>query len=221
VSCFRPDQHEAERNLQEITQKLWDKQNQHPDDRFRLFRAVGKVIAPKTVLYAGSYVDVAPSFIFPNVTYVDMDRRAKRFFEDEVGVKELVQAKDTAAPNVQFSFIHSDYAKLSLPEQSFDLLISLYAGFISEYCTKFLKLGGHLLVNPSHGDAALASLDERYQLAGAVISESGDYRVVQTNLADYLQPKKTVEITRELLFSTNRGVAYTRPAFAYLFERVA
>lgn len=221
MSCIRPDQHEAERNLQEITQKLWDKQNQHPDDRFRLFRAVGKVIAPKTVLYAGSYVDVAPSFIFPNVTYVDMDRRAKRFFEDEVGVKELVQAKDTAAPNVQFSFIHSDYAKLSLPEHSFDLLISLYAGFISEYCTKFLKLGGHLLVNPSHGDAALASLDECYQLAGAVISELGDYRVVQTNLADYLQPKKTVEITRELLFSTNRGVAYTRPAFAYLFERVA
>ncbi len=206
--------------LQEVTQKLWDKQNQHPDDRFRLFRAVGKVIVPKTVLYAGSYVDVAPSFIFPNVTYVDMDRRAKRFFEDEVGVKELVQAKDTAAPNVQFSFIHSDYARLSLPEQSFDLLISLYAGFISEYCTKFLKLGGHLLVNPSHGDAALASLDARYQLAGVVISQSGDYRVLQANLADYLQPKKAVEVTRELLFSTNRGVAYTRPAFAYLFERV-
>lgn len=220
MSCFKPNQHETERILQKITQKLWDKQNQHPDDRFRLFRAVGKIIVPKAVLYAGSYVDVAPSFIFPNVTYVDMDRRAKRFFEDDVGVKEIVAAKDTAAPNVQFSFIHSDYAKLSLPKQSFDLLISLYAGFISEYCTKFLKVGGHLLVNPSHGDAALASLDERYQLAGAVVSKSGDYRVVQTNLADYLQPKKTVEITRELLFSTNRGVAYTHPAFAYLFKRV-
>jgi hypothetical protein len=207
--------------VQEFTQKLWDKQNLHPDDRFRLFRAIGKIIVPKTVLYAGSYVDVAPSFTFPNVTYVDMDRRAKRFFEDDVGVKEIVAAKDTAAPNVQFSFIHSDYTKLSLPEQSFDLLISLYAGFISEYCTKFLKVGGHLLVNPSHGDAALASLDERYQLACVVVSKSGDYGVVQANLGDYLQPKKTVEITRELLFSTNRGVAYTHPAFAYLFKRVA
>jgi len=207
--------------LQEFTKKLWEKQNQHPDDRFRLFRAVGKVIMPKTVLYAGSYVDVTPSFIFPNVTYVDMDRRAKRFFEDEVGVKEIVETKNTAASNVQFSFIHSDYTKLSFPEQSFDLLISLYAGFISEYCTNFLKVGGHLLVNPSHGDAALASIDERFQLFGAVVSKSGDYRVVQTNLADYLQPKKNVEITREFLFSTNRGVAYTNPAFAYIFERVA
>lgn len=221
MSCFKLDQHEAERILQEFTQKLWDKQNQHPDDRFRLFRAIGKVIVPKTVLYAGSYVDISPSFIFPNVTYVDMDRRAKRFFEDEVGVKEIVEAKDTTASSVQFSFIHSDYAKLSLPEKSFDLLISLYAGFISEYCTKFLKVGGHLLVNPSHGDAALASLDERYRLAGAVVSKSGHYRVVQSNLVNYLKPKKTVEVTRELLFSTNRGVAYTHEAFAYLFERVA
>ena len=207
--------------MRDFTRTLWNKQNQHPDDRFRLFRAVGKVINPGTILYAGSYVDVAPSFIFPNVTYVDMDRRAKRFFDDEDGVKEIIGSKDTAAPGVQFSFIHSDYAKLALPEQSFDLLISLYAGFISEYCTRFLKVGGYLLVNPSHGDAALASLDVRYQLAGAVVSRSGDYRVVQTNLADHLQPKKTVEITRELLFSTNRGVAYTHPAFAYLFERVA
>lgn len=209
-----------ERNLQEITQKLWDKQNQHPDDRFRLFRAVGKVIAPETVLYAGSYVDVAPSFIFPNVTYVDMDKRAKRFFDDEVGVREIINAQGSAPSNIRFSFIHSDYSKLSFPEQSFDLLISLYAGFISEYCTEFLKVGGYLLVNPSHGDAALAALDERYQLAGVVISRSGDYRVLQDNLADYLQPKKAIEITRELLFSTHRGVAYTRPAFAYLFVRV-
>ena len=206
--------------MQEITRKLWDKQNQHPDDRFRLFRAVGKVIGPETVLYAGSYVDVAPSFTFPNVTYVDLDRRAKRFFDDEVGVKEIIGAQGSAPPSGQFSFIHSDYAKLSLPEQSFDLLISLYAGFISEYCTQFLKIGGHLLVNSSHGDAALASLDARYRLAGVVISQSGDYRVLQANLTDYLQPKKAVEVTRELLFSTNRGVAYTRPAFAYLFERV-
>ena len=207
--------------MREATKKLWDKQNQHPDDRLRLFRAVGKFVAPETVLYAGSYVDVAPSFVFPNVTYVDMDHRAKKFFEDVESVHEIIDAQGSAPPNGVFSFIHSDYAKLTLPEQSFDLLISLYAGFISEYCTDFLKIGGYLLVNPSHGDAALASIDKRYQLAGVVISRSGDYRVSQANLADYLQPKKPVDITRELLFSTYRGVGYTRSAFAYMFERVA
>ena len=207
--------------MREVTKKLWDKQNQHPGDRFRLFRAVSKIVAPQAVLYAGSYVDVAPSFIFPNVTYVDMDRRAKSFFEDEDGVREIISAHGPAHRNSLFSFIHSDYANLTLPEQSFDLLISLYAGFISDYCTDFLRVGGHLLVNPSHGDAALASIDERYRLAGVVISRAGEYRVSQSNLVEYLQPKKPVEITRELMFSTHRGVAYTRPAFAYIFVRVA
>ena len=207
--------------MREATKKLWDKQNQHPDDRLRLFRAVGKFVAPETVLYAGSYVDVAPSFVFSNVTYVDMDRRAKKFFEDVKGVREIIDAQGSTPPNGVFSFIHSDYAKLTLPEQSFDLLISLYAGFISEYCTDYLKIGGYLLVNPSHGDAALASIDDRYRLAGVVILQSGDYRVSATGLNDYLQPKKSADITRESLFSSNRGVGYTRSAFAYLFERVA
>jgi len=220
VSCFEHSQYNPERVLQEFTQKLWDKQNQHPDDRLHLFRAVGEVLAPESVLYAGSYVDVAPSFIFPDVTYVDMDRRAKRFFDDEAGVREIIEAQVSTPRNASFTFIPSDYTKLALTEQSFDLLISLYAGFISEYCTDFLKVGGHLLVNPSHGDAALASLDPRYRLTGVVVSQAGDYRIKQTDLGSYLQPKKSVKVTRESLFSTNRGVAYTRPAFAYLFERV-
>ena len=46
-------------------------------------------------------------------------------------------------------------------------------------------------------------IDERYLLAGASVSKSGDYHVVQANSADCLQPKKTVEITRELLFLAN------------------
>ena len=193
--------------MQEFTRKLWDKQNQRPGDRFRLFRAVGDFTAPDTVLYAGSYVDVAPSFIFPNVTYVDMDRRARRFFDDKSGVREVIEAEGLLGSNASFSFIHSDYTKLTLPEQSFDLLISLYAGLISEYFTDFLKVGGHLLVNPSHGDAALASLDERYRLAGVVEAQAGDYSIIQADLETFLQSKKGVEVTRELLFSTNRGVA--------------
>ena len=211
VGCF----------LHEVTKKLWDKQNQHPDDRFRLFRAVGKFVSPDADLYAGSYVDIAPSFIFPNVTYVDMDRRANSFFQDEDGVREIIDAQGTACTDYQVSFIHSDYANLTFDKTSFDLLISLYAGFISEHCTKFLKIGGHFVVNPSHGDAALASIDDRYKLVGAVISKSGDYRVSQANLGDYFQPKRPTNVTRELLFSTRRGIAYKRSAFAYIFQRVA
>jgi len=203
------------------TKMLWDKQNQHPGDRWRLFSAISKVLAPARILYAGSYVDIAPSFVFPDVTYVDVDRRAAAFFEDRDGVREIIESHDGHPQNGRITFIHSDYAKLELKPQSFDLLISLYAGLISETCTGFLKTGGHLLVNPSHGDAALTSIDPRYQLAGVVLSRGGDYHVSSEDLQNYLVPKKQVEVTRDLLFASNRGIAYTRPAFAYLFKRVA
>ncbi|SLN17714.1 class I SAM-dependent methyltransferase [Roseisalinus antarcticus] len=206
--------------LRKGTKTLWDKQNRHPGDRSRLFGAVGRVISPAAVLYPGSYVDIAPSMVFPDVTYSDMDRRAARFFDDTDGVREIL-AEEGAPPDRRLSFIHADYAELSLPEQSFDLLVSLYAGFVSEHCTAFLKVGGHLLVNPSHGDAALAAIDPRYALAGVVVSRSGDYQVSRSDLGAYLQPSKALEITREMLFATGRGVAYTRPAFAYIFERVS
>ncbi|SMY08501.1 hypothetical protein [Flavimaricola marinus] len=206
--------------MQTATKTLWDRQNQHPGDRHRLFQAVGAVLEPARVLYAGSYVDIAPSFVFPDVTYVDMDKRAKRFFDDPEGVREIIDRHAPKCSDCRFAFLHSDYAKLNLPEQTFDLLISLYAGFISEHCTRFLEVGGHLLVNPSHGDAALASIDDRYALSGVVLSQGGAYRVRQTGLDAYMQPKTAVEITREGLFASQRGVAYTRPAFAYLFERV-
>lgn len=201
------------------TRQLWNRQNQHPNDRWRLFRSIAGALHPQKVLYPGSYVDVAPSFVFPDVTYVDVDRRAAAFFEDVEGVEGIIKDHDTSPSNPSFRFIHADYTDLDLNAESFDLLISLYGGFISEYCTEFLKIGGCLLVNPSHGDAALASIDPRYELSGVVVSRSGNYHISEANLSSYLIPKKPIEVTRDRLFQTCRGIAYTRSPFAYLFTR--
>ena len=119
-------------------------------------------------------------------------------------------------------FIGADYADaLDLDDGEFDLLISLYAGFISEHCTRYLRVGGTLLVNPSHGDAAMASIDPRYRLTGVVTARSGRYSVSTRELDTYLVPKREVEVTRESLHASGRGVGYTKSPFAYLFERVA
>ena len=109
--------------------------------------------------------------------------------------------------------------ELGLADESFDLLASLYAGLVSEYCTRYLRVGGTLLVNSSHGDAAMASIDSRYRLAGVVTSRAGNYRVSMDGLDSYLIPKRSVEVTAELLHRTGRGIAYTRSPFAYLFQR--
>lgn len=176
----------------------------------------------KTVLYPGSFVDLAPSFVWPTVTYVDMDRRAEQFFDDEAGVQELLgeHGVEPAAHSVRF--IAADYRDaFELDEGEVDLLISLYAGFVSEACTQHLRIGGTLLVNPSHGDAAMASIDRRYRLQAVVTSRASEYGVDDQNLDTYLVSKRAVDVTKELLHGTGRGIAYTKLPFAYLFTRVA
>ena len=203
------------------TAELWAKQDQHQGDRWRLFSAVAEAVEVNSVFYPGCYVDVAPSFVFDSVTYLDLDRRTPGFFADTDGVLELIAQHD-GPPDPDVTFIHGDYAApLDLPDKHFDLLVSLYAGFISAHCTRHLKIGGTLLVNSSHGDAAMASIDKRYELAGVVTSRSGIYRVDTKELDTYLIPKKPQAVTAEALRQTGRGIAYTKSPFAYLFTRTA
>ncbi|MEZ5258658.1 MAG: hypothetical protein R2705_17715 [Ilumatobacteraceae bacterium] len=203
--------------------ELWTKQNQHDGDRLRLFAAVAGFVEASRVLYPGSFVDVTASFVFPAVTYVDVDRRTAKFFADREGVDEIIAANQTTAGSPSAEFIAGDYSDdLGLADESFDLLISLYAGFISEHCTHYLRIGGHLLVNPSHGDAAMASIDERYRLEAVIISGGPhDYRVDTRELDTYFVPKKPQPVTVERLHDLGRGIGYTRSPPAYLFERIA
>jgi hypothetical protein len=204
------------------TRSSWEKQDRHVGDRQRLFTAVAETVDASKVLYPGSYVDLAPSFVWPSVTYVDIDRRAAQFFGDDDGVQQLLIEHGVDAVTHAVRFIGADYADtLCLDDGEFDLLISLYAGFISEHCTQYLRVGGTLLVNPSHGDAAMASIDPRYRLTAVITARSGRYSVTSRELDTYLQPKRDVDVTRESLHASGRGVAYTKSPFAYLFERIA
>jgi len=201
------------------TLDLWRKQDQHTGDRKRLFTAVRDAGSGPTVLYPGSYVDIAASMAFPSVTYADMDRRAARFFTDTDTISDII-VSEGGSPMAEVTFIHSDYTTdLGLEHESFDLLVSLYSGFVSEACTDYLRVGGVLLVAPSHGDAAMASIDPRYTLSGVVLSRSGGYRVRTDSLNSYLQPKIEIAITSEMLHMRRRGIPYTRSPFAYLFSR--
>lgn len=201
------------------TKALWEKQDAHKGDRWRLFQAVAAVFAAEKVLYAGSYVDIAPSFVFDDVTYADVDKRAAGFFADGDGVRQIV-ADHGGSADARIVFLHGDYRSLELKEQSFDLLISLYAGLISEACGHLLRIGGQLLANSSHGDAELAGLDPRFDLAAVVTSAGGSYRVSDTNLDSFMIPKKPQTVTAEGIKRSGRGIAYTKSPFAYLFRRI-
>jgi hypothetical protein len=103
----------------------------------------------------------------------------------------------------------------------FDLLISQYAGFISDACKDYLRIGGYLLVNNSHGDAGLASIDKDYSLISTVHRNRGKHRLSQASLDRYFIPKGNRIVTKELLFRTRKGVGYSKTAPLYVFQRVS
>lgn len=204
--------------MRERTRSLWEQQNRHPGDRHRLFAALADTFEASRVLYPGSFVDIAPSFVFESVTYVDTDRRAAAFFDDADGVNEIIGRHRQG--DTEWRFIRSDYAvDYGVPLAHFDLLISLYAGFVSEHCSAYLRAGGLLVANPSHGDVAMASIDPHYRLAAVVNARSGRYSVRSDDLETYLIPRQPAEINAKMLQRSGRGIAYTRSPYAYVFQR--
>jgi hypothetical protein len=125
-------------------------------------------------------------------------------------------------PGSTVRFDHQDYrTPLDVEDGSVTLLISLFAGFISETCTRYLARGGHLFVNDSHGDASMASLDPDYRLVGVMLNTDGRYEMSTSNLEVYFIAKRGQPPTCASLRATGRGPVYTERPFAYLFERTA
>jgi hypothetical protein len=134
-------------------------------------------------------------------------------------VAEIIHENRPDPEDADWRFIAVDYrTKLEIADQSVGLLVSLYAGFVSEHCTRYLRPGGWLLVNPSHGDAAMASIDPRYKLVAVVTARPDRYTITERALDSYLIPKRPANVTAELLHAAGHGIAYTKSPFAYLFQ---
>ncbi len=189
-------------------------------ERLELFLIIGEKFRIKSALYPGSFVHITPSFVFPKVVYVDSYKKANDFFSDP-SVVDFISKNKIYKKKPSISFHFKDYMKdIGEPRESFDLLISQYAGFVSQYCKKYLKIGGLLLANNSHGDASMASIDKSYEFIGVLNKKKDKYSFSDKNLELYFIPKKPVEITKDYLKKIQRGVGYTKSATNYLFRRV-
>ena len=189
------------------------------DERLEMFVIIAKYFNIERILYPGSFVHVTPSFVFPKATYVDIEQRAKQFFASPE-LRKLISERQTYSREALVQFHHQDYTN-HLPEsdQSFDLLISQYAGFVSQHCKRYLKIGGWLLANNSHGDASMAYLDDEYEFIGIMNRRGNKFNFSMKNLGEYFIPKKDVLVTKEYLETIRRGIGYQKSAFAYIFRR--
>lgn len=189
-------------------------------ERLNLFQIIAEKFSIQRVLYPGSFVHITPSFVFPEVVYVDNDKQAKQFFGKPEIFKFIAERK-IYRQEAKVSFHFADYRN-GFDEMigSFDLLISQYAGFVGQHCKQYLKTDGLLLANNSHGDAGMAAIDDDYQLVAVFSVKNEKYRISVNNLAEYFVPKSQVEITKEYLEKIQKGIGYKKTASVYLFQKV-
>ena len=161
------------------------------------------------------------SFYFQSVTYIDNNKVAKRFFAQRAQVLSIVEANKAYADPPDLQFVPADYEKsLPLPDCGFDLLLSLYAGFVSAPCKSYLAHGGILVANDSHGDSSLAHLDPDYELVGALTGRGDRLHFTDSGLADYFEPRGLVAPSEATIRERQRGPGYTKTAPAYVFRRL-
>ncbi|MFC2162020.1 hypothetical protein ACFLRX_10260 [Acidobacteriota bacterium] len=190
------------------------------DERLELFRVIHKEFKLNNGLYPGSFAHITPSLVIQQMVYVDSDTRCKKFYEDTLTREFVISNKEYDSQPI-YRFHHADYSKyFDEDENSFDLLVSLYAGFVSKHCQKYLKIGGILLANNSHGDAPLAYLDENFDFIGIVKRSSHRFKFSKESLESYFITKSGKEINKIEIEKTMRGPGYTKAAYAYVFKKV-
>ena len=102
-------------------------------DRYDVFLELSKNFPIKKAMYPGSYIHITPSMIFPEVIYVDQVKKAKEFFKSQSEILEWIDQKKIYEEKPIIKFEPKDYwDELSVPKGYYDLLISQYAGFVSQ-----------------------------------------------------------------------------------------
>lgn len=189
------------------------------DERLELFQVIRTKFNIKKGLYPGSYVHITPSFIFPEMVYVDNDKRCNIFFS-EPNTFKLIKDNKVYPNNPILRFHFADFTK-GFPEEenSFDLLISLYSGFVSKHCKKYLKKGGILIANNSHGDSSLAYLDLSFKFIGAIKRRGNNFKFTDQYLDSYFITKNGKPIDKNKIENTMRGAGFKKTGYAYVFTK--
>lgn len=189
-------------------------------ERLDLFEQIADAFPIQRVLYPGSFVHITPSFVFPDVVYVDNDKQARQFFRMPE-ILTLIAERKVYPQEATVTFHDADYRHgFDESPATFDLLISQYAGFVGLYCKPYLKPGGFLAANNSHGDAGMAAIDADYQLRAVFSARNGAHHMSTTQLEAYFVPKVPMQLTREYLEQRRQGIGYTRTASVYVFQKV-
>jgi hypothetical protein len=161
------------------------------------FQLVNDRFSPRKVLYPGSWVHLTPSLVFPYVVYVDSSNIERAFHDPDL--VRYIEKHSTHHGKPEIIFHHADY-KSSFGEEktSFDLLISLSSGLISQSCGSYLKEGGVFFTNDEHYDASLAYTNPGFKLIG-VFNTAKNYIESEEIIQSYFITTKGEPISPEMV----------------------
>ena len=205
----------------EIVLKSYDPTN---SSLLKYLQLIKENLGCRRVLYPGSYLDIRPSLVFSEVCYVDSLKGIGRPLADPELLKYIDEHKSYPEDSTVRCY-EADYETFEEePAGSFDLLISLNAGFISQHCSPFLKNGGLLLVNNGHYDANRAFVDPAYEFVAALEADALNWESLPRDSFPYFSTRRGEELTLAMVESDAErppSKARFRPARqseAYLFR---
>ena len=185
-------------------------------NRKALYNAVAKKYHIQTALYPGSHIDIAPSLVIPDVTYVDNFKGAVSFFDHMKDIADFIELNKEYDSSFRMGFEAQDYTR-RLFCKPVDLIISQYAGFVVQATKHLLNGGGIALCNDSHGDATLTNFDDDFAFIGIVDSK---HRIHTRNLDDYFEMAKGKPLDLERVWEKMQGPKYEVVAENYLFRKI-
>jgi len=189
------------------------------------FHLIKKEFSSKKVLYPGSWIHVTPSLVFSHVVYVDLFSKMEKIFTDSDLLKYIEKHSEYQdKPKIEFH--QSDYkAQFGEDKASFDLLISLSSGFVSQACGSYLKKSGLLFVDNEHYDASMAYVDPKFHLVG-VFKTVNEYIESQQSIHNFFETTKGHPITLKMVNeNSQRSPSKARyklkkKAVFYVFQRL-
>lgn len=186
-------------------------------DRLGLFKLLNATYNIQKVLYLGSHIHITPSLVFPEVVYIDSYEKFKQMIESQEA-STFIQNNKQYQAIPKYTFIKQNYDDYLDIDIDFDLLISQYAGFVSQAGKKHLKNGGILVANNSHGDATMAYLDRDFELIAVADQPRDKWRLSDKQLNDYLVRKDGNVDSKTELLKTGKGPGYIKSASCYIFQ---
>ena len=189
------------------------------------FNILKEKFFPNNVLYAGSWIHITPSLVFPRVVYVDLFSKMKKFFNNPEVVSYIT--KNSLMKNKpEIAYHQSDYNKdFKESKNSFDLLISLNSGFVSQACSEYLKKDGLLLANNEHFDAIRAYVDPKFKAIG-IFKKSNKLIETKKAVETYFITKQGLPMTLEMVEENKKRspskakFKLQKKAQLYLFQKI-